>query len=324
MSVIPDQTASRRATLLGIASVLAAVVLFSLSDMAIKLLSGGYALHQVVLIRSLIGMAVLLAVIVPFQGGYGGLKTGRLAMHLLRGACVVTANMSFFAALASMPLADAVAIFFVAPMLITAFSVVMLGEKVGPRRWISVLIGLLGVIVMLRPGTDAFRLVSLLPLVAATAYALLHILTRKIGGTERAVTMAFYIQLTFIVVSGSMGLMFGHGQFAGSGNASIEFLFRAWVWPAAADWPLLIMIGVSTAFAAVLISQAYRLCEAALVAPFEYAAMPIAVFWGVVVFGEWPDSVAWIGIALIVGGGLYMFWREARTGNVEPVPRTRR
>lgn len=136
-------------------------------------------------------------------------------------------------------------------------------------------------------------------------------LTRKIGGTEKAGTLTFYIQVTFIVVGALMGLTVGDGRFAGSVDPSLDFLLREWVWPAVDDWWLLLMLGVFSTFAGYFISQAYRLCEAGLAAPFEYTAMVLAIFWGVVVFGEWPDAVAWIGISLIIGGGLFMLWREA-------------
>ncbi|MGB3176361.1 MAG: DMT family transporter [Albidovulum sp.] len=307
----PDINLATKSNATGILCALGATAFFSVNDVTIKFLSGDYALHQVVLIRSLIALAVITILIVPLQGGFSVLRTRRIGMHLMRGCCVVLANMCFFVALASMPLAEAVAIFFISPLLITAFSVFFLGELVGARRWAAVVFGLIGVIVMLRPGSDAFKLISLLPLISAAAYAGLHILTRKIGGTERAVTMAFYVQLSFITVSGAMGLVFGGGAMEGGGNASVEFLLRHWVWPAAADWPLLIALGLTNGFAALLISQAYRLSEAALIAPFEYIAMPLAVFWGALVFGEWPDLVAWVGIALIVGSGLFVFVREA-------------
>ncbi|MGB7271264.1 MAG: DMT family transporter [Albidovulum sp.] len=310
-----------RNRLIGLLSVLGAVFLFSTNDVAIKFLSDDYALHQIVLIRSLIALGVILGLLLPFNGGFGTLRSRRLGMHAVRGLCVVVANMSFFTALAAMPLAEAVAIFFISPLLITAFSVVFLGEKVGARRWAAVVVGLIGVIVMLRPGTETFRLVALLPLLAAVAYAALHILTRKIGGTENAITMAFYIQIVFIAVSGAMGVLFGDGRFAGTGDASADFLLRAWVWPNALDWPVLVFLGVANAFAGVFISQAYRLTEAALIAPFEYIAMPLAVFWGVVMFSEWPDAVSWIGIAFIVGAGLYVFLREAVLSHQDRVRR---
>src|SRR5690606_22545898 len=297
---------------------------FSLNDMGIKFLSGAYALHQVVLIRTLIALTVLLAFVMPLQGGFSGLRTRRLRVHLLRGVFVVLANMLFFVALAAMPLAEAVAISFVSPLLITALSVLLLGEMVGPRRWLAVGIGLLGVVVILRPGTEAFRPVAILPLLGAVAYAMVNILTRRLGGTESAVTLAFYIQITFVVVSAAMGLGVGHGRYAGTGDASLDFLLRAWIWPEPGDWPILAMLGVSAAIGSLLVAQGYRLCEAALAAPFEYTAMPLAVFWGVVVFGDWPDPVSWTGIALILAGGLYLIWRETRRGLETEGPRARR
>jgi len=184
---------SARNNLIGISSAVGASVFFSINDMTVKLLSGDYALHEIILIRSMIGMMVLMAVIVPLEGGWAVLRTKRLGMHIFRGLCVVVANMTFFLALATMPLADAVAIFFVSPLIITLFSVVFLGETVGPRRWIAVGMGLAGVVVMVRPGSASFQLVALLPLIAAVAYASLHILTRKIGSTEKAGTLTFYI-----------------------------------------------------------------------------------------------------------------------------------
>ena len=105
-------------------------------------------------------------------------------MHLLRGMCVVIANMTFFLALTAMPLADAVAIFFVSPLVITLFSVIFLKETVGPHRWLAVGMGLIGVVVMMRPASSSFQAVALLPLISAVAYASLHVLTRKIGDTE--------------------------------------------------------------------------------------------------------------------------------------------
>ncbi|HRV62278.1 DMT family transporter [Albidovulum sp.] len=305
-----DTSDTARNRLSGILSITTGMVMFSLTDMSIKFLSGGYALHQIIMIRSLIALTILCGVIMPMQGGWVLMRTRRPLMHLARGVCVVAANLFFFASLAAMQLAEAVAISFVSPLLITVFSVIFLRESVGPRRWAAVAVGMAGVIIMLRPGTEAFRYVALLPLAGAVAYAALNTMTRRMGGTEAAITLSFYIHLTFLVVSGLMGLSVGDGRFAGTGNASADFLLRAWIWPSPGDWLILIVIGLTSAVGSVMVSHAYRTCAIALVAPFEYVGMPIAVFWGATVFGEWPDAVAWAGIFLIVGGGLYMVWRE--------------
>ncbi|MDG2341333.1 MAG: DMT family transporter, partial [Paracoccaceae bacterium] len=289
--------------LTGALCAMVAAAFFSVNDMAIKFLSGDFALHQVVLIRSVVGMGVWAIIVMPLSGGWKTVKTKRPVMHLLRGFCVVFANMCFFLGLAAMPLAEAVAIFFISPLIITVFSVVFLGEKVGPWRWGAIGLGMLGVIVMMRPGSATFQLAAILPLLAATGYAFLHILTRKIGKTESAATMLFYIQLTFIATSAAIGLALGSGRFAGSADPSLEFLTRSWTMPAADDWWILLAIGIGSSGGGYLISQAYRLSEAAFAAPFEYLAMPLAILWGVLVFGEWPDIFAWGCIALIIGSG---------------------
>ncbi|MEC3860705.1 DMT family transporter [Mesobacterium sp. TK19101] len=300
--------------LLGSLSAVIAVVCFSVNDVVIKFLSGGYALHQVVLIRAIISLVFLLTVFRPLSGGWAALRTRKLGWHIARGACVVMANMTFFLGLAAMPLAEGVAIFFVSPLLITVFSVIFLREIVGPLRWSAIFVGLLGVLIVLRPGTAAFQWAALLPMLAAFGYAALHILTRHIGKTESALALAFYIQVVFIVVALAMGLMFGRGQFGNQSDPSLAFLFRAWVWPDPHDLWIFLVIGATSVTGGYFISVAYRISEAALVAPFEYAAMPLAVVWGLVVFGEWPDSVAMGGIALILGSGLFMIWRETLRG----------
>jgi len=192
------QKFSENSFIMGAASSIIAVICFSINDVAIKFLSGNYALHQVVLFRSIIGLFFLLFFILPFSGGWKALSTKRLGIHLLRGCCVVFANMSFFLGLAALPLAEGVAIFFISPMVITIFSVIFLKETVGSRRWLAIILGLIGVIIMVRPGTEAFQFAAILPLMAAVGYATLHMLTRYIGRTESAATMSFYIQITFM------------------------------------------------------------------------------------------------------------------------------
>lgn len=304
----------RNRNLAGIASAISAGIFFSLNDTVIKFLSGDYALHQLVLARSLISLVLVLAVVAPLTGGYAQLVTKRLPTHLLRGAFVVFANMMFFMGLAAMPIAEATAVFFVAPLIITAFSVVFLHERVGPHRWGAVAVGLVGVVVILRPGTAAFQLAALFPVAAAFGYAALHMLTRKLGTTDSAVAMAFYIHITFVVVSALFGLVFGSGRFDNSAGPSLTFITRAWVTYAPDDLFLFLAIGLASTAGGVLISQAYRLCEAGLAAPFEYVAMPLSIFMGWAVFGEWPDQVAWIGIGLILSAGIYLALRESMAG----------
>lgn len=315
--------AENRSTLSGALWAMGAIGVFSINDMLIKGLSGGYPLHQVMTVRAVVAVAFLLAVVVPLAGGYAQLRTRRPWMHALRGAFVFMANLCFFLGLAALPLGEAVALSFLSPFLISLFSVLLLGESVGPRRWAAIAAGLVGVAIVLRPGTEAFQPAALLPVAGALFYALLQIVTRHIGGTESAVSLALSIQLSFLFISGAIGLAVGDGRYAGGLHPSLEFLLRGWVVPSAVDLILMAAIGVMSALGGWAISQAYRVSEAAYVAAFDYAALPLALFWGFLVFGEWPDLVAWCGIVLILASGLILIWREAVARRVPPSPMRR-
>ena len=312
-------TDAERRSPIGLLWAAVAMVAFSTNDVIVKFLSGDYALYQLMFIRSLTGVLVVAFILAPLTGA--SLKTERLALHIVRGLCVIFANFMFFLGLAALPLAEAVAIFFISPLLISVFSVVFLGETVGPRRWAAIAIGLIGVLVVLRPGTSAFQFAALLPLAAAFGYAMLHILTRKIGGTENAMAMVFYIQATFLAVSTAAGLTLGHGTFNTIDHPSARFLLTAWVWPATTDFLLAVCLGLISSFGGYCISEAYRRSEAALVAPVEYVAMPLAVFFGLVIFTEWPDAIAWTGITLILTSGLVFVWREALARRTPEAPK---
>ena len=303
-----------------------AILCFSVNDVLIKDLSSDYALHEVIFIRSVTGLLCVIAFAFTLPETRSYFRTTRPGMHLVRALCVVFANLTFFLGLAAMPLADAVAVFFISPTVIAVFSILFLGETVGPRRWGAIAVGLIGVIVVLRPGSATFELAALLPLAAAFGYAMLHILTRRMGGTERAVTMAMSIQLVFFIVSLGFGMVAGGGRFDVYDHPSMEFLFRAWVWPDVSSFAKMFVVGLTSAIGGLCISQAYRTTEAAFVAPFEYIAMPVSVLWGWLVFAEWPDNWTWVGISLIIASGLVLIWREAvaRRSGVRSRPPTTR
>ena len=313
--------------LLGISCVILAHVFFTTQDMTIKFINGDYALYQVMLIRSIVAMLFTLIIFVPIDGGFKYLRTQRLGLHLLRGFGIVVANLCFFTALITMPLAEVVAIFFISPLLITALSEFLIGEKVGLRSWIAVLVGLLGVMIILRPGFGLFNPASILPLVAALAYALVQITTRKMGVTEKASTMSFYIQLNLVVVSSLMGLIFGDGKLADQSQPINYYLLRAWIVPTWQDLMIMLVIGLLCGLGAYFISQAYRISKAGIIAPFEYVALPLSIFWSITIFGDWPDILSWLGMVLIAGAGLYVFYNESVQGRkndlYRPIPRNR-
>ncbi|WP_430523013.1 DMT family transporter [Ponticoccus litoralis] len=196
---------------LGIALICLGVAVISVNDLLIKVLSAGYPLHQMVFFRSAIGLVFTMGFVMA-EGGPSILRTKTPAIHALRGALVVGANMTFYAAVAVLPLAQATALFFVAPLFITLLSIPMLGEKVGAPRLTAVLIGLIGVALMQQPWTSdpgVSRLVLLLPVIAALLYALMQVLTRRLGVTTRASAMAVYTQGTFLIVSTGFFLVAG-------------------------------------------------------------------------------------------------------------------
>ena len=307
--------------LIGIAFVIAGVFAISINDMLIKQLSGGYPLHEIVFIRSLIGIMFSL-VLVHFEGGFGILKTNRPFLHLLRGLMVVISNMTFFLALAAIPLADATAIFFAAPLMITLLSIPILKERVGVLRLTAVVVGFIGVIIMQRPweGTDtlgASRLVLLMPVLAALTYAINQLMTRLLGAQSKASALSVYIQGTFIIVALGFFVVAGDGRLvAPDASTSMQFLLRAWIWPAPQDIWLLTALGVNSAIVGYCLSQAYRMADAATVAPFEYIGLPLAVFWGWIVFSDLPVWEVWLGIALILGSGLFVFLREKQKARI--------
>ena len=312
MSTAPQNNAT-----IGILFVLAGVFFISINDMLIKQLSGGYPLHQMVFTRSIIGIMFSL-IFVQMEGGWRILRTNQPGLHVLRGLLIVTSNMTFFVALAAIPLADATALFFAAPLFITLLSIPILGEKVGPLRLGAVIFGFLGVVIMQRPwesvdtlGTS--RLILLLPVVAALTYALNQLLTRKLGVKSKASALAVYIQGTFVVVSIGFYIIAGDGRFAeGSENSSVQFLLRAWIWPAQSDVWLFGFLGLASAVIGYALSQAYRMADAATVAPFEYIGLPLAVFWGWFIFSELPVWEVWMGIAMILASGVFVYIREAK------------
>ena len=296
------------------------MVCITINDTLIKFLAGGYPLHQLVLVRSLIGLGASL-VFLRLEGGPDLLRTDRPGLHAVRAGLIVVANLAFFAALSVMPLGAATALFFVAPLLITLLAVPLLGEPIGRSRLVAIVVGLGGVAVMMAPGVDwggIGRWNLLLPVAAATCYSGMQILTRKLGVTSAASAMAIYIQGTFIAVSLAVFAVAGDGRFvAGVEHEALVFLLRPWVWPPLGDLWIFVVLGLMSGVIAYCLSQAYRLGTASVVASYEYVALPLAVFWGWLVFDEVPRPVVWLGIALIAGAGLFVFANE-RTPSDRP------
>ena len=293
----------------GIYCILIGMIIVTIQDSTVKWLSPDYSLHQIMFVRSVIGLIIAITII-KLGGGLQLIKTRHLGLQLVRGGLLIIANMALFMAVAAMPIAEAIAIFFVAPLFITVLSIPILKEHVGPRRWVAVIIGLSGVITMMEPTAEIFDWAALLPLIAALAYALMQMLTRKLGTSDRASTMTFYNQSTLVAVSLIIGLVIGDGKFSNMGHASLDFLFRAWVIPDQSDFWIFLVLGLTSGFGSYLLSQAYRLGEANLIAPFEYVSLPMSVILGYLLWKDFPSYGGFTGMTLILGAGLYVLYRE--------------
>jgi drug/metabolite transporter (DMT)-like permease len=294
------------------------VAIFAGQDWIIKLLSGDYPVHQAIAIRGVVALPILLTVAALF-GSVRSLRSPRLGLLLLRGFVLMLAYTTYYLAFPSMPLANVVALWFTVPLFVVALAGPFLGEKVGARSWAAAIVGFIGVLVIMRPGTDSFTLASLLPVASALTYSIAALMARRMGETESAPVMAFYQNLVYLLIALVMAAIFGGGVFAGTGNPSLEFLVRGWVKPSLLDLGLLASCGVIASVATVLLTQAYRLAEANFVACFEYTAIVWAVFGGYVFFDEMVDGYSMFGAACIVCAGIYVLFRGQPAAQTERV-----
>lgn len=278
-----------------------AMFLAPVMDALAKVLSVHISGPQVALSRFVL-QAVFLAPFVVVLLGMRGLWPQKLLLSILRGVLVASAVTSFFTALKWMPLADAIAIFFVEPLILTLLSAVFLKEHVGPRRYIAVAIGLTGALVVIRPSFDQFGAVALLPLLTASLFACYLILTSKMARNEHPLTLQFSAGFAGAVF---LGALMGISTLAGFTPLSL-------VWPAGAEWGLLLGVGLIGTSSHLMIVYAFKAAPASLLAPFHYLEIVAASLFGYLLFGNFPDALKWAGIAIIMASGLYVIWREQK------------
>lgn len=281
----------------GIAWMVAAVTLLSIMDALAKWLSQSYPILQLVFLRSLLAL-IPLALYIGWRGDWRvALRTRRPMVHVVRSVVGIVSLVCFFTAFAHLPLATAVTMAFTAPLFVTALSVPLLDERVGPRRWTAVLLGFLGVLVIARPGAEAGASdpMILLPLAGAFLYALVIIFLRQMGRTESSAAIVFYYAVSAAVVSG---------------------LVMPWQWvtPRLEDWLPILAFGLAGGFGQIAITNAFRFGEVAVVAPFDYLALVWATAFGYWIWGDVPSIWVGIGAAIIVASGLYIVHRESRLG----------
>lgn len=295
-----QMTATRR----GILALTLGIAIFSVQDVILKLLSGDYPLHQAMLIRSLTALPFHLAIVWWFDGRLSTITSPGWWKMLARGLLNFVAYTAYYLGLAYLPLADTIALFFTSPLFITLTAVVFLGERVRFLTAIAVAAGFAGVLLIVKPGEGGFDLAALLPILGALGYALSMIAARTLGRTESAAAMAFWGNVCFVVCALVLSAIFGSGAFAGASHPSLAFLTRGWVMPTPGDLALMASCGLIAAIGITLLTYAYRIAPSASVAPFEYSFMFWGLLWGWLFWDNIPDTLAWVGIAVIIGAGM--------------------
>ncbi|MCG8509021.1 MAG: DMT family transporter, partial [Rhodospirillales bacterium] len=263
-------------------SILVAVCMDTMS----KYLAQIYPVTQVVWARYIFQAGLVLLILAPRLAVLA--RTQRMGMQLLRSSILLLASLFFVLGLKHVPLADASAILFLAPLIVTVLSVPLLGEKVGLRRWIAVLVGLTGALAIVRPGAGVFQTAALYPVMTAVLYAFYMLSTRHLSRTDSAITTLIYTASVGAVVM----------------SVAVPFV---WVPPDPADWGLMVLLGSLGAACHFAIILAFQAAPAPVVAPFEYSRLAWAALLGFFVFGDLPDHWTVLGALLIVGSGVYVF-----------------
>ncbi len=274
----------------GIALILASTTFLGVSDITAKYLSATLPSIEIAWIRFLVFAIIMVPAMAPGSPLFA-MRTGNLTLQLLRGTALLGSSLFFITGLRYLPIAEASATGFVAPLFVTALSIIFLSESVGVRRWIATATGLFGVLIILRPGTSAFHAAAFLPLISALAWASTLIMTRMMSGKEHAITTMTYSSIAGVVILSALVPL-------------------VWVAPRWRDVMFGVLIGVASTVGQWIVVLAFRYADASVLAPFSYTQLVWVSFLGFLVFGEVPDAWTVVGAVFIVGSGLYTAHRE--------------
>jgi drug/metabolite transporter (DMT)-like permease len=311
MTDIASKGGAGAGVLRGIFLMVLSVFLFSSMDAVIKWASADYPTGQIVFFRNFLAF-VPVFLFLWRTGTPMPLRTRRIGGHLVRGLVGVASMSLFFLALGLLPLADAMALGMSGPIFLTALSVPLLGERVGIRRWSAVIVGFVGVLIMVRPGSAVFHPAALTAIGGAFFYALAMVSIRHLSRTEPATTIVFY----FTLFAGIVGLL--TWPLAAAAPAWLD----PWVMPDLEGWIVLVGIGLIGGTAQLTMTYAFKMAPVAVIAPFEYAAVVIGATYGLAIWSEVPDEYIILGAAIVIASGLYILYREAKlrrtSANLEP------
>ncbi len=274
----------------GIVLILLSTVFLGASDVTAKYLSATLPSIEIAWIRFSVFALIMLPAMVPGSPLFA-LRTTRPGLQVMRGVALLSSSLLFISGLRYLPMAEASATAFVAPLFVTALSIFILSEKVGVRRWLATAVGLIGVLVILRPGSSAFDVAAFFPLASALGWACTLIMTRMMSGREHATTT-----MTYSAIAGVCIL-----------SALVPFV---WVTPSWHDILFGVFIGVASTAGQWIVVLAFRYADASVLAPFSYTQLLWVSIGGFLVFGELPDIWTVTGSVFIVASGLYTAHRE--------------
>ena len=301
-------TTTRNETVRAMSLMVIAMLMLPGMDAIAKSLSDTISSGQTTFARFLFQTLFMLPLLLFTRGKW---STANLYLHFLRGALLAVATLFFFRGLVYLPIADAISIFFIEPMLVTLLSIALLGESVGRRRLTAIAVGFVGAIVVIRPSFAEVGWPVLFPAAAALCFSFYILLTRKLSVIESPVRMQFFAGIFGMAVVGCALIV-------GTFN-DIEAITA--VWPTVNQWMLLGLLGLLGTVGHLMVVYAYQRAEVCVLASFQYIEIISATILGYLIFQDFPDGPTWIGIALIVGSGMYIFRRESILG---AKPRTAR
>ncbi len=293
----------------GVGFLVVAMLIISIQNVVVKWIGGDYSALEIVAFRSLVALPCTL-LFYRYEGKRGLPKTKQHKLQYTRGVFLFLSYTTFMMGLAALPLAEVESIKYSGPLMITFLSVVILGEKVGPRRWLALVIGFVGVLLIVRPGSTTFNLGSVFILISTLLYALMVISTRKLQAYDSSATMAYYSSLVYLVAALVLVPLPAIVGAVPDAHPSIAFLIRAWSLPTFLDWLIMSGLGLVWAGWMYFMSRAYSTVQASLLAPFEYISLPINILWGFLFWHEIPTWMTLAGAALTLFSGLYVLYRE--------------
>jgi drug/metabolite transporter (DMT)-like permease len=274
----------------GIALILASTVFLGTSDVTSKYLSATLPSIEIAWIRFLVFGLIMVPAMLPGSPLYA-LHSRRPGLQVMRGVALLASSLFFISGLRFLPIAEASATSFIAPLFVTALSIVFLGESVGLRRWLATAVGLIGVLIILRPGSSAFHPAAVFPLVSALAWACTLIMTRMMSGREHAITTMIYSSIVGVCILSALVPL-------------------VWVAPTWHDVLFGVLIGVASTAGQWIVVLAFRYADASVLAPFSYTQLLWVSILGFLIFGEVPDIWTVTGAIFIVASGLYTAHRE--------------